>query len=178
MGKGFALPKIGVFVKLYEINKELAAKMTALGELLLAGETPSDEQVAELIDLQGNLSNKLTSYGYVVKNLTSELDAVDAELKRLTAIKRAKASHIEMLKSRMLTAMQDGGIDKVADPVMPIRLQNSPVSVRISTDIDALPNEFVKVKYDADKTALAKALKCGIKIDGVELVQSQHIRIG
>lgn len=165
-------------MNLYEINQELAKKMTALGELLLAGETPTDEQTDELIDLQGDLASKLTSYGYVVKNLTGELDTVDSEIKRLTAIKKAKANHIELLKNRMMAAMQDNGMDKIADPVLPIRLQNSPASVRISTDLDGLPSKFVKVKYDADKTALVKALKDGMVIDGVELVQSKHIRIG
>ena len=165
-------------MNLYEINQALTEKMTALGELLLTGKTPTDEEVADLIDLQGDLANKLTSYGYVVKNLTSELDSVDNEIKRLTAIKKAKASHIELLKSRMLTVMIDNGMDKIANPIMPIRLQNSPASVHICTSPESLPGEFVKIKYDADKTALVKALKSGIVIDGVELVQSKHIRIG
>lgn len=165
-------------MNLYEINQALTEKMTALGELLLTGKTPTDEEVADLIDLQGDLANKLTSYGYVVKNLTSELDSVDNEIKRLTAIKKAKASHIELLKSRMLTVMIDNGMDKIANPIMPIRLQNSPASVHICTNPESLPGEFVKIKYDADKTALVKALKSGMVIDGVELVQSKHIRIG
>ena len=165
-------------MNLYEINQALTEKMTALGELLLTGKTPTDEEVADLIDLQGDLANKLTSYGYVVKNLTSELDSVDNEIKRLTAIKKAKASHIELLKSRMLTVMIDNGIDKINDPIMPIRLQNSPASVHICTSPESLPSEFVKIKYDVDKTALVKTLKSGIVIDGVELVQSKHIRIG
>ena len=165
-------------MNLYEINQALTEKMTALGELLLTGKTPTDEEVADLIDLQGDLANKLTSYGYVVKNLTSELDSVDNEIKRLTAIKKAKASHIELLKSRMLTVMIDNGMDKIANPIMPIRLQNSPASVHICTNPESLPGEFVKIKYDTDKTALVKALKSGMVIDGVELVQSKHIRIG
>lgn len=165
-------------MNLYQINKALADKMTKLGELLMQGATPTQEQENELIDLQGDLADKLISYGYVVKNLSGELDAVDSEIKRLSDIKKAKARQIDMLKGRMQMAMVDNGLSKIDDPVMPISLRTNPPSVQLSIDPDRLPKEFVKIKLEADKTALKTALKNGQQIDGASLVSGQSIKVG
>ena len=163
---------------LYEIDQALSESMTKLGEMLENGETPSQAMIDELLGLQEDLTNKLVNYGKFIKNTQSDIDGLDGEIKRLTAKKRALQSRADILKANMQMAMESHGIDKIANPIMPIRLQNSPASVHICTNPESLPGEFVKVKYDADKTALVKALKDGMVIDGVELVQSKHIRIG
>lgn len=166
---------------LYEISKTLQKKMTELGELLQDGQEPSREQIDELIDLKGELPTKLVSYGYVIKNLTGELDVVDSEIKRLTAIKNAKKRHIETLTTRMQAAMVDNNLNDVSiDPKMPIKLKQNPPSVIVDCDIDKLPSEFIRIKTitEADKTALSKALKGGMTIDGVHLESKQSLKIG
>jgi len=39
------------------------------------------------------------------------------------------------------------------------------------TDEDALPETFVRVKRSPNKTAIARALKAGVRVDGAELVE-------
>lgn len=165
-------------MNLYQLSQTMQDKMTQLGEMLLNGETPTAEQENELIDLQGDLQNKLVGYGFVVKNLESEVNAIDDEIKRLTARKKARQNQIELLKNRMMLAMIDNGMDKIKDPVMPIAIRNNPPSVRLNIDPEHLPAKFVKIKYEADKTALSKALKIGDVIDGVSLEIKQSIKIG
>lgn len=165
-------------MNLYEINKALADKMTKLGELLDDGGEPTQEQIDECIDLQGELSEKLVSYGFVIKNLSGELDSVDSEIKRLTAIKKARQSHIDILKSRMHMAMMDNSIKKIDHPVMPISLRNNAPSVVIHASIDDLPDEYVRTKKEADKVALGKALKGGAIIDGVALQHNTTLLVG
>lgn len=165
-------------MNLYQLSQTMQDKMTALGEILLNGETPTAEQENELIDLQGDLSDKLVSYGYAVKNLDSEVTALDDEIKRLTARKKARQNQIELLKNRMMLAMIDNDMDKIKDPVMPIAIRNNPPSVRLDIDPIHLPAKYVKIKYEADKTALSKALKIGDVIDGVSLEVKQRIVIG
>lgn len=165
-------------MNLYQLSQTMQDKMTQLGEMLLNGETPTAEQENELIDLQGDLQNKLVGYGFVVKNLESEVNALDDEIKRLTARKKARQNQIEMLENRMKMAMIDNDIAKVDDPVMPISIKNNPPSVRLDIDPKNLPARFVKIKYEADKTALSKALKIGDVIDGVSLEVKQRIVIG
>lgn len=165
-------------MNLYQINQAIQAKMLELADRLENGKNPSDDELDEILDLQGDLSEKLVNYGFVVKNLDGELTAIDDEIKRLTARKKARKTHIDLLKNRMKQAMADNGLDKIDDPILPIRLQNSAPSVRLDIDPLHLPQEFQKVEITADKTAIGKALKAGREVKGASLEQSQHIRIG
>lgn len=165
-------------MNLYQINEAIQAKMLELAERLENGVNPSDDELDKILDLQGDLSNKLVNYGYVVKNLDGEVTALDDEIERLTARKKARKTHIGLLKNRMQQAMADNGLDKIDDPIMPIRLQNSAPSVRLDIDPLHLPEEFQRVEITADKTAIGKALKAGQEVKGAVLVQNSHIRIG
>ncbi|OAV36342.1 hypothetical protein AO365_0737 [Moraxella catarrhalis] len=48
----------------------------------------------------------------------------------------------------------------------------------LDINADRLPKEFQKMEIKANNAAIAKALKDGIVIDGANLVQNEHIRIG
>ena len=165
-------------MNLYQINQDLQNKLIHLGEMLENGETPSDDEVASILDLQGDLRDKLLNYGKFIKNTQSDIDGLDGEIKRLTAKKKALSNLTERLKANMLSAMIDNDIDKIDDNIMPIRRQKSPASVHLDIDAKHLPSEYQKVDIKANNTAIAKALKDGIAIDGVSLVQSEHLRIG
>ncbi|MFB6349443.1 siphovirus Gp157 family protein [Moraxella sp. ZJ142] len=165
-------------MNLYQINQELQDGMTALGEMLEAGETPPQSIIDELLNLKSDLSDKLVNYGKFVKNTQADIDSLDGEIKRLTARKKVLQNRTDILKHSMLQAMLDNNIDRIDDPVMPIRLQNSPAAVQLSVSADDLPDEFKKVEIKANNTALAKALKAGAVIAGAALVQHKHIRIG
>ncbi|STZ14007.1 Siphovirus Gp157 [Moraxella caviae] len=165
-------------MNLYQINSEIQNRLAQLGELLETGDTPSQDEIQALLDLQGDLSDKLINYGKFIKNTQSDIDGLDGEIKRLTAKKKALQNRTEILKANMLSAMIENGIDKIADPIMPIRLQNSPASVRLDIDAANLPQEFQNIEIKANSTAIKKALKDGVVIDGVTLVQNKHVRIG
>lgn len=165
-------------MNLYQLSESVNAKMIALGNLLENGETPTDEQVNELIDLQGDLENKLVGYGFVVKNINADIDALDIEIARLNKLKKSKKNQVELLKSRMQMAMIDNDIAKVNDAILPISIRNNAPSVRLDIDPIHLPAKFVKITYEADKTALKEALKAGQEIKGVSLEIKQSIKIG
>ena len=165
-------------MNLYQINQELQNRLVQLGEMLENGETPSDDEVASILDLKGDLSDKLVNYSKFIKNTQGDIDALDGEIKRLTAKKKSLSNLVDRLKSNMLSVMVDNDIAKIDDPIMPIRRQKSPASVRLDIDAEHLPSEYQKVEVKANSTAIAKALKDGIVIDGASLVQSEHLLIG
>lgn len=165
-------------MNLYEINQALAERLTQLGELLENGETPSQATIDELLDLKGDLTDKLINYGKFIKNTQSDIDGLDSEIKRLTAKKRALQNRTDILKENMRVAMLANDIDKIDDPIMPIRLQNSPQSLQLSVPADQLPSAFQNVEISVKTAPLKKALADGMKIHGATLVQHKHVRIG
>jgi hypothetical protein len=46
-----------------------------------------------------------------------------------------------------------------------------------SLDVSTLPTEYQKIKIEADKTAIKKALEAGEKIDGCVLVEKDNVII-
>lgn len=165
-------------MNLYEINQAIAERLTQLGELLENGETPSQAEIDELLDLKGDLKNKLINYGKFIKNTQSDIDGLDSEIKRLTAKKRALQNRTDILKENMRVAMLTNDIDKIDDPIMPIRLQNSPKSLQLSVPVAELPSAFQNVEISVKTTQLKKALADGMKVHGATLVQYKHVRIG
>ena len=163
---------------LYEIDQALIENMIKLAEILENGETPSQAMIDELLGLQADLTNKLVNYGKFIKNTQSDIDGLDGEIKRLTAKKRALQSRADILKTNMQMAMESHGIDKINDPIMPIRLQNSPKSLQLTISPDKLPPEFQVIEISAKTQQIKNALKDGVKIHGAQLVQLKHIRIG
>lgn len=174
----FGLPFESEAKKEAQISKEAEESLIRLDEMLENGETPSDEEVNDLLDLRGDLHDKLLNYGKFIKNNSSDIDTLDGEIRRLSAKKRALNNLNECLKSNMLAAMQANDIKKVDDPIIPIRRQKSIPSVCLDINADRLPKEFQKMEIKANHVAIAKALKDGIVIDGANLVQNEHIRIG
>ncbi len=164
-------------MNIYEIDRALSLVIDELSEKLANGETLTESDEERLLSVGDKLENKLISYGYVVKNTQGELDAVKAEIDRLNAKKAVLDKKAYWLKRTMQTVMTSHNLSKIDDPIMPIRLQDSPVSVAI-LDEKALPPDYQKVTITADKKALISDLKQGKQIDGVSLVQNQHVRIG
>lgn len=164
-------------MNIYEIDRALSLIIDELSEKLANGETLTESDEERLLSVGDKLENKLVSYGYVVKNTQGELDAVKAEIDRLNAKKAVLDKKASWLKRTMQTVMTSHNLSKIDDPIMPIRLQDSPVSVAI-LDEKALPPDYQKVTITADKKALISDLKQGKQIDGVSLVQNQHVRIG
>ena len=44
-------------------------------------------------------------------------------------------------------------------------------------DLEVLPDEYVKVKKEADKTAIKQAIKLGVIVPGAELVNGRSMTI-
>lgn len=166
---------------LYQINADIARRLDALQERLDNGETlpPTDDEVQALLGLiEGDLTDKLINYGKFIKNQQSDIDGLDGEIKRLTAKKRALQNRTDLLKSNMLMAMRTVGIERINDPIMPIRIQaNSKASVMVA-NAETLPKEFQIIKIEANKTALEQAIQNGASFDGVSIEKGEHIRIG
>lgn len=165
-------------MNLYEISQETQTKINLLGQMLADGKEPTADFVSELLDLRGELDKKLVNYGFVIKQEQAHIDSLQAEIDRLTKLKKSRQGAVDLLKNRMQSAMVDNNLTKIDDPILPIRIQKNPKSVRLDIDPIHLPQEFQKVAITADKTAIKKALESGQEVKGAVLEQGQSIRIG
>jgi hypothetical protein len=159
-------------MKLYQITQE-AQYLAAL----LETEELTPELEAELLINQEQLQTKGINYAKVIANYQSESDAIDAEIKRLKAMKESRDKKVTWLTESLKKAMLVSGIEKIDSPLFKISLRRSEaVEVEIP---EALPVDWQvkKVTITADKVAIKKAIKEGYSITGARLVENFNVSI-
>jgi hypothetical protein len=159
-------------MKLYQITQE-AQYLAAL----LETEELTPELEAELLINQEQLQTKGINYAKVIANYQSESDAIDAEIKRLKAMKESRDKKVTWLTESLKKAMLVSGIEKIESPLFKISLRRSEaVEVEIP---EALPVDWQvkKVTITADKVAIKKAIKEGYSITGARLVENFNLSI-
>jgi hypothetical protein len=159
-------------MNLYQITQE-AQYLAAL----LETEELTPELEAELLINQEQLQSKGINYAKVIANYQSESDAIDAEIKRLKAMKESSDKKVTWLTESLKKAMLISGIEKIESPLFKISLRRSEaVEVEIP---EALPVDWQvkKVTITADKVAIKKAIKEGYSITGARLVENFNLSI-
>lgn len=156
---------------LYEMTNQAAA----LYELLAAEEI--DEQVyCDTLESIG-AEEKIDSYCKIVRTIEADNTAIDAEIARLTAIKKRNIKSIARMKTALDGFMRATNSDKQKTPLFTVSYKKSD-AVEI-TDLSAVPEIYINVKTERnpDKMAIKKAIKSGEKVPGAELKINMNIQI-
>lgn len=114
---------------------------------------------------------KSRNVGLVIKNMSNDIDQIDREIKRLTAMKKSTQSKIESLKSYILTY----GCP-VKDVAVTIRFSKGRESVEVEKGVD-LPEPFRNYTWTPNKKAISEALKEGQEIEGCRLVRKPSVSV-
>lgn len=159
---------------LYQINKEYLQLIDAIMEA--EGEVTEEQSTALMITEQ-ELQTKGICYAYIVKGIESDNNAIDAEMKRLKALKDRNNKTIERLENNVQTAMNLFGITEIKSPTLKINFRKSE-SVEISQEV-LIPNEYMteKVVRTPNKVAIKDAIKNGINVQGASIVTNQNLQI-
>lgn len=159
-------------MKLYEITREALE----LASLLETDELTPELEAALHIN-QFQLQEKAANYAKVIANIQSDSDAIDAEIKRLKAMKETKDRAVNRLKEALREAMMVSGIDKIESPLFKLSLRRSE-AVEVDV-VEALPNDFVtrKVVVTADKVSIKEAIKRGENITGARIIENFNLQI-
>lgn len=151
-------------MNLYEINQEIM--------------TCWDEETGEILDvqrfdaLQLALEDKLEGIGCYIKNLEAEAAALKAEEQAFAARRKRAENKAASLKNYLSGYLQ-------GCPFETLRVK---VSFRKSESLEVLesaviPEEYLKYSVDVNKADLKAAVKAGLVLDGVQLVQRNNIQI-
>lgn len=153
-------------MKLYEIDAEILACVDAE-----TGEIIDEERFAAL---QMERDEKIENVALWIKNLKSDLVAIEAERKAFQEREKSCKARIASLSSWLAYILQGErfGTAKVA-----VSFRRSE-SVEIA-DEAVIPKEYLREKVEVvpDKVALKAALKAGAEIAGVALVENQNVQI-
>lgn len=161
-------------IKLYEIEQEYISLANQIidneGEL-------SEELETALMINQEQLEQKGKGYGYIIKDIEAEIDAIDVEIKRLSAMKKSRTNAVDKLKTSLSQAMQLFDISELKTPTLKINFRKSEsVEVESIGLLDPLYIVTKEVKT-ADKESIKLAIKGGLEVVGAVLKTNLNLQI-
>jgi len=161
-------------MNLFNIQNEY---LLLINQIIDNGGEITPQQELNLQITRDQLQDKGTNYAFVIKKLDAECDIIDAEIKRLTELKKVRQNACERLKSNISHAMQTFEVDKIESPLIKLSFRKSQ-SVNVA-DVNSLPSEYktIKVTEQADKLKIKQALLNGEVIEGCEIINSQNLQI-
>lgn len=158
--------------KLYELVGDYAELVELEGQV--------DEEQLELIKnaVKEEIKSKSGNIIKVVRNLETDVTAIDEEIKRLQKMKKTKKNVIENIKNYTKTCLIDMGSNKIETPIGKITLRTNAPSV-VVLDESLIPEDYMVVETTAkpDKNLIKELIKNGSKVPGCTLERSQSVTI-
>ena len=158
---------------------EVAANYRALAEKL--HDTDLDDKTIEdtLESESGDLVEKLTNVGFVIRNIDAEVAAMKDAEDKIAARRKSKENRIARLKAYALANMLATGKTKIESPYFVMGLRNNPESVVIDAE-SQIPADYMRevpATYSPDKTLIKKAIQDGFDVPGCHLTRTQSLQI-
>ena len=161
-------------MKLYQIENEYLQ----LSEMLIESEGELTPELEQALEINGNnLKNKAVNYGYVIKQMEGNVDLIDAEIKRLQAMKKSRVNAAELLKETIKTAMLMYDLNTIEIPTLKLSFRKSE-SVEVINEAQ-LTEQFTTTKTTVtpNKVAIKEAIKNGEVVEGAVLVTNLNLQI-
>lgn len=158
---------------IYNIEQEYLSLAEAIIE---NGGEVTPEQETQLAINKESLEVKSVRYGYVIKDTKNDIEAIDAEIKRLQGLKQSRLTLIDKLEQTVSTAMDLYGITE-------IKMQNLKISFYPSTSSEIIDEKLIPAKYKKkvvtvtlDKKAILADLRAKKKVKGAVLKNNKTIQ--
>ena len=158
---------------------EVAANYRALAEKL--HDTDLDDKTIEdtLESESGDLVEKLTNVGFVIRNIDAEVSAMKDAEEKIAARRKSKENRIARLKAYALANMLATGKTKIESPYFVMGLRNNPESVVIDAE-SQIPADYMReipASYSPDRILIKKAIQDGDEVPGCHLTRTQSLQI-
>lgn len=138
-------------------------------------ETGDVIDIDKLNDLEMERDRKISSIGCWIKDLKAEAEALKTEKQALEKRQMVAEHKVDSLKNYLQTYLNGG---KFKDSRISISYRTSKV-VDIAEDLNVndLPDDYKRIKVEANRTAIKEALNNGVEIEGCSLVENTSMII-
>jgi len=156
--------------KLYQITEQ-HRDLQALAD---ADELPA-EAIADTFDaLEGEFNDKAMSVVHVIENMDSDVEAVDREIKRLSARKAALSNRRDSIREYLRSNMEATGIAKIECPLFAITIAKGRDMVLVDNE-NLIPDDLVEISVISkpNKREILKRMKGGEDIPGARIEKSK-----
>lgn len=154
---------------------ELTGKYLQIQAVLEAGD---EEYPFDMLTVGEDLDRKLENYGRIIRNFEADIKAYDAEIKRLSDLRKSRMNSIDRLKANVLDSMKKTNRPKVSTDLFNFTIAKKGGLQPLVLDAP-VPAEYCKVVYEPDKTRIREAIeKDGEILDFAHLEErGEYLRI-
>lgn len=137
-----------------------------------------EEMILDTLEaIEGEIEIKAVGYAKVIKNLEADIPALKEEIDRLERKKKSKESKAKFLKLKLEETMKSMGRLEIKTDLFDFKIQKNPPGIDV-LDIKQVPDIYkIPQEVKIDKRAILQDLKNGAEIKGVEIKQSEGLRI-
>ena len=157
-------------MKLYEIPP--------LYQQLLDMAEEQDSDFSEALDsLEDAFEEKAENIVKIMRTLEAKEKAYKDEEDRLNAQRKTLNNRLQELKDYLQENMNVMGKKKVESGLFTVAIQKSPPTLKIDDDKYIPDGYWIPQPPKLDRKELLQDMKLGEEIEGVEIVQGEHVRI-
>lgn len=159
---------------LYEISIEYQEFINSIDDC----EEFTEQHLATLSAIQGDLKEKAINIGSYIKNIDAEYQAINMAIADMEKRQEKILKKANKLREYLKTNLEQCEIREVKSPYFDIKIKNNPLSVDIF-DESLIPSEYKEeiVLNRIDKRRLSDALKNNFTIPGASLAQKTRLEI-
>lgn len=161
-----------------ETLRELSSQYQALLEYG-DSEDPDDRQcfLDTLEGLTGELELKADSYAVVISEFDAQIEKIDKEIARLSAIRSACDNSVQTMKRRLMQAMKDMDMPEIKTDFHTFKIQKNGGKRKVKVTGD-VPDSYTKIIYQPDMERIRSDLEDGKELEFAELApRGEHLRI-
>ena len=146
--------------------------------ILEIAEMLDEEQLSEaLAGLDDEIENKADGYAKVIQELHGKVDVLKKEEKRLSDRRKSIENNAKRIKESLQDQMLLLDKRKFKTDLFSFNIQNNPPSLDVIDD-EYIPKQFYEEQQPKlNRRELLNALKSGDVIKGVEIKQTEGLRI-
>lgn len=121
--------------------------------------------------------DKVENIAKAIKEIEGQADMIKAEKDRLAKREQTMRNNAKSMKRYVQEQMDAVGKKKVQGELLTIAIQRNAPSIRIESEENIPEAFYIPQPSKLDKTQLKQELKQGLAIPGVELIQTESVRI-
>lgn len=158
---------------LYELTNNFVEVDRLISEYLENGEEELAENLVKANQIIAQeIENKSVGFLYMFRNMDSQIDIIDGEIKRLQDLKKSVKNKEDRLKTMLKDSMELLGTTKIETDLGKISIRKNPGSLVVD-DMDLVPatykEEVVTTTVKIDTNLVKKLIKSGVEIEGCHL---------
>lgn len=139
-----------------------------------------DEITDEMQEMANNLNveieEKCDNYAKMIKNLEADVEAFKNQEKIFNDKRKSAENKVKWLKQNLQASMELQGRKKVKTDLFSFNIQKNAPSLEITNE-NNIDDSYYVIERKLNKRELLSDIKQGLIIDGVELKQTESLRI-